>query len=115
MGWIELAEEDREKYGAPERIELQYGRWGLKSIDALETEVGWTLEELSNALQQHRSKKAMAAVVWLTLRGVGIRVPWDDFDVQYVGLRINWGDDEDSKEEEGDEGKAPESPEDPPD
>jgi len=136
MAWIELAEEDRKKYGTPERIEFQYGEWGLKSIDALENEVGWTLEDLGNELQRKMrdehgdvvmenklddagnpvladdgtaeqvevtrpSKKALAAVVWLVLRGIGIRVPWDDFDPRAVGLRVNWSD----------EGKA-EGPED---
>ena len=137
MAWIELAEEDRKKYGAPERIEFDYGQWGLKSIDALETEVGWTLEDLGNELQRKkrdeqgnvvmqdaldedgnpvlnddgtvkqveasaRSKKALAAVVWLVLRGIGVRVPWDDFDVRGIGLRIDWRD----------EGKAEEPAED---
>jgi hypothetical protein len=127
MAWIELAEEDRKKYGTPERIEFEYGQWGLKSIDALETEVGWTLEDLGNALQRKKhdehgnvvmedkvdsdgnsvldedgkpvqvemtapSKTALAAVVWLVLRGIGIRVPWDDFDPRAIGLRVDWSD-----------------------
>lgn len=127
MAWIELAEADRKKYGTPERIEFEYGQWGLKSIDALETEVGWTLEELGNALQRKKldehgntvledeldddgnpvlgedgtpkqvevtrpSKTALAAVVWLVLRGIGIRIPWDEFDPQAIGLRVNWSD-----------------------
>lgn len=108
MGWIQLAPEDREKYGAAERIPLEYGRWGLKSIDALETQVGWTLEELSNALRQTQSKKAMAAVVWLALRGVGIRVSWDEFDVQYLGLQVNWSDSDEPDTQEGNEEDAKE-------
>jgi hypothetical protein len=138
MAWIELAEADRKKYATPERIEFEYGQWGLKSIDALETEVGWTLEELGNALQRKKldehgntvledeldddgnpvlgedgtpkqvevtrpSKTALAAVVWLVLRGIGIRIPWDEFDPQAIGLRVNWA-----------EGKA-QGPEDLPD
>lgn len=126
MASIELTDEDREKYGAPERIEFTYGRFGLKSIDALETEAGWTLEDLGNGLRRKKcdehgnvvtrdelddngnpildeagnpkqvdvlnpSMKALAAVVWLALRGAGIRVPWDDFDVQ-AEVRINWDD-----------------------
>src|ERR1700704_2429967 len=127
MAWIELAEEDRKKFDAPERIEFAYGQWGLKSIDALETEVGWTLEDLGNELRRKKrdkdgnvvtedeldaegepilgddgtpkqvevtspSKKALAAVVWLVLRGIGIRVPWDDFDPRGSGLRVDWSD-----------------------
>lgn len=63
MGWIELAPEDREKYGAPERIPFIYGRWGLKAIDALEAQVievpvgedkprGWTVEDLHNGMRR---------------------------------------------------------------
>lgn len=138
MGWIELAEEDRKKFDTPERIELNYGRWGLKSIDALETEVGWTLEDLGNELQRKKvvdgavvmqdeldedgnpilnadgstkqtavsapSKTAFAAVVWMALRDIGIRIPWDDFNPQAAGLRIDWS---------GGPGKA-EGSEDPP-
>lgn len=135
MGWIELAAEDREKYGAPERIPLEYGRWGLKSIDALETEVGWTVEDLTNELQRKkrdangnivtrdeldddgnpvlgedgtpnqievpaRSPRATLALVWLCLRSIGIRIPWDDFDIQGFGLRIIYGDDDEGKAEE---------------
>lgn len=144
MGYIELSPEDREKYGAPERIPLKYGYWGLKSIDALETEVGWTLEDLTNELQRKkrdadgnvvtrddldddgnpvldddgtpkqievsaRSTRATLALVWLCLRSAGIRVPWDDFDIQPIGLRISWADSED-----GAEGKAEEPAEEPP-
>jgi hypothetical protein len=141
MGWIELADVDREKYGTPERIPLEYGRWGLKSIDALETEVGWTVEDLTNALQRRKrdadgnvvtrdeldddgnpvldendkpkqievsaqSPRATLALVWLCLRSIGIRIPWDEFDIHGFGLRISYGDD--------DEGKAEESAEEPP-
>lgn len=63
MGYIELAPEDREKYGAPERIPFAYGRWGLKAIDALEQQVieipvgedkprGWTVEDLHNGMRR---------------------------------------------------------------
>jgi hypothetical protein len=132
MGWIELAESDREKYGAPERIPLEYGRWGLKSVDALETQVGWTLEDLGNELQRKKrdvtamlsrrtnstttatrfsartaapkqvevtapSKLAEVALVWMCLRAVGVRIPWDEFDVQMIGLRVSWGDDDEGK------------------
>lgn len=145
MGWIELAESDREKYGTPERIPFQYGRWGLKSIDALENQVGWTLEDLTNELQRKKrdrdgnivtreeldddgnpvleedgtpkryevtapSKLATAAMVWLCLRGIGVRVPWEEFDVQIIGLHIHWGDD---SSEDGAEGKAEEPAEEP--
>lgn len=135
MGYIELGDVDREKYGAPERIPLKYGRWGLKSIDALENEVGWTLEDLTNELQRKkrdgdgnvvtrdeldddgnpvlggdgtpnqvevtvRSPRATLALVWLCLRAIDIRIPWDDFDIQPVGLRIRWDDDDEGKAEE---------------
>lgn len=63
MGYIELAPEDREKYGAPERIPFTYGRWGLKAIDALEAQVievpvgedkprGWTVEDIDNGMRR---------------------------------------------------------------
>ena len=134
MSWIQLSEEDRTKYGGPEKIPFVSGRWGLKSVDALEQQAGWTMEDLSNGLSRKardadgnavtepvldddgnpvldergepkRSEvasprpMAIAVVVWLALRGVGIRVPWDDFDVSLGGLVIHWADDE---------GKAPE-------
>lgn len=65
MGWIELAPEDREKYGAPERIPFAYGRWGLKAMDALEAQVievpvgedeprGWTIEDLDNGMRRKK-------------------------------------------------------------
>ena len=65
MGYIELAPEDREKYGAPERIPFTYGRWGLKAIDALEAQVievpvgedkprGWTVEDLDNGMRRKK-------------------------------------------------------------
>lgn len=48
--WIEISPEDREKYGAPERIPYNGGRWGLKQVDAMEQQVGWTTEDLGNEL-----------------------------------------------------------------
>lgn len=119
MGWIQLSDEDRERYSTPERIPFVSGRWGLKSVDALEQQAGMTMEDLSNGLRRKAAEDevdddgnpkqvevasprplAIAAVVWLALRGIGIRIPWDEFDASLAGLVIRWVDD--------DEGKAPE-------
>lgn len=65
MGYITLSPEDREKYGAPEKLPFQYGRWGLKVIDALEEHVvevpvgeteprSWTIEDLHNAMRRKK-------------------------------------------------------------
>lgn len=59
-----------------------------------------------------RDPEALAMVAWLALWGHGIRVPWNDrdgnvvFDVRDIGLRIDFGSDEDD-DDEVDEGKAP--------
>lgn len=143
MGYITLSPEDQEKFGAPERVPFQYGRWGLRAVDALEANVievpvgeskprGWTVEDLHNAMRRKKvrdgevvqtpvlddagepvlggdgkpkmrdviepSRTAIAAVIWLALWAHGIRTPWSAFDVDQVGLHVEWGDDE---------GKAP--------
>lgn len=54
MGYIELSEFDRERYGAPERVPFNYGRFGLRAVDALEREVGWTFEDLGNNLRKRK-------------------------------------------------------------
>lgn len=116
MGWIELSEEDRKRYGAPERIQFDYSQFGAKSIDAMEQAPieedgrGWTYEDLGNALQRtvivdgkevtRPRPMAIAVVVWLALRGNGVRVAWNDFELHFGGLRISWTDEVD------DEGKA---------
>lgn len=67
MGYITLSPEDREKYGAPEKLPFQYGRWGLRVIDALEEHVvevpvgedqprGWTIEDLHNAMRRRKMR-----------------------------------------------------------
>jgi hypothetical protein len=49
---------------------------------------------------------AIAVVVWLALRGNGIRVSWNDFELHFAGLKISWTDDESD-----DQGKAEPEPE----
>lgn len=45
--------------------------------------------------------RGLAVLVWLALWSAGIRVAWDDFEIQQVGLRIDWADrDETGKDEE---------------
>jgi hypothetical protein len=115
MGRIKLADEDRERYGAPEWLPFQYGRWGLKVVDALEQEVGWTVEDLGNAMSRkfldddgqqvvedgvelfRPRPMAVAAVAWMALLSNGIRVPWAEFDI--ARPTVEWADDA---------GKAPE-------
>lgn len=52
-----------------------------------------------------RDPEAFAMLAWLALWGIGIKVPYDDFDVLEIGLRINLGSDD--EDDEVDEGKAP--------
>ncbi len=52
-----------------------------------------------------RDPESLAMFAWLALWGVGVKVPWDDFEVIESGLRIGPDDDEDDAEV--DEGKAP--------
>lgn len=120
MGWIRLSDEDREKYGGPEKVPFSYGKWGLKSIDAMEQQVGWTVEDLGNAMRRplldddgnpvlsedddkspliNPRPAAIAVLAWLALRGVGVVHRWDDFDIGYPTLKLGSDDDE---------GKAPE-------
>lgn len=91
MGYIELAPSDREKYGAPERIDFEYNRIGLRTIAALKQETGHTLETLAEALDEKgRNEEAVAAVVWMVLRSAGIRIPWDEFDPTPLGLTVDF-------------------------
>jgi hypothetical protein len=91
MGYIELAPSDREKFGAPERIEFEYNQIGLRTIAALKSEVGHTLETLASAIDDKGgNEEALAAVVWMVLRSAGIRVPWAEFDVVPKGLTVNF-------------------------
>jgi hypothetical protein len=49
--------------------------------------------------------EALAMVVWMALWGVGIKVPWDDFDVTGNGLEFKRLDIEVEDEDEDDSGK----------
>lgn len=132
--WIEISPEDQKKYGAPERVPYNGGRWGLKQVDAMEQQVGWTVEDLGNELgreyftdevDEHGEKildedgtpkqvrvervrpLAIAVVVWLSLWGCGVKVPWDDFDVSQKDVFIH------REDEDEEPGKAEESETDP--
>lgn len=54
-----------------------------------------------------RDPEALAMLAWLALWGVGVKVPWDDFEVIESGLRVGPSADDDEDEDEVDEGKAP--------
>jgi hypothetical protein len=107
---VQLSEEDRAKYGAPEWLDVPYGTWGLKIVDDLESEAGLTLEDFENGLWRKRKNEdgeeiasprpvALVALAWLALRSAKIRIPWDDFDISPIGLKIDW---ESGKAEEAD-------------
>src|SRR5690242_2144898 len=109
---IQLSERDRKKYGAPEWIDVPYGEWGLKIVDDLESEAGLTLEDFENGLWRKRKNAngeeiaeprpiALVALAWLALRSAKIRIPWNDFDVSPIGLKIDW---ESGKAEPAEEG-----------
>ncbi len=121
---IQLSEEDRKKYDAPEWIEFEYGRWGLKLIDAMERAPieedgsGWAVEDLHNNVfhkvvddkldgdgnpvlgedgrpvqeEQVRPRTlALVVLAWLAVRSLpGNRVRWNDFEVQPVGMTLDW-------------------------
>ena len=147
MGWIQLSAEDTKRYGAPpEGFPFSYSRFGLKAIDAMESQIRddagepYTMETLSNdlrrplldadgkpvmvpeldddgtpALEDGEPKmteaisprpRGLAVVTWLALWSIGVRMAWDDFEVQQVGLKIDWADRDET-------GKAEEPPTDP--
>jgi hypothetical protein len=132
--WIEISPEDRKKYDAPEQIPYNGGRWGLKQVDAMEQQVGWTIEDLGNELGRKQRNPdgslvlvdvldedgnqvldedgkpeqvpvervrplAIAVIVWLSLWGAGVKVPWDDFDVSQKDVAIHREDEEPGKAE----------------
>lgn len=45
--------------------------------------------------------RGLAVLVWLALWCIGIRVRWDDFEVQQVGLKIDWADRDETGKAEG--------------
>jgi len=141
VGWIKLSDEDTKRYGSPaEGFPFSYSRFGLKAIDAMESQIRgdagepYDMECLSNDLRRplldadgkpvvvpelvdgepvleggepklteaiSPRPRGLAVVVWLALWCNGIRVAWDDFEVQQVGLRIDWADrDETGKAED---------------
>lgn len=111
---IQLSEEDRKKYDAPEWLDVPYGQWGLKIVDDLESEAGLTLEDFENGLWRKRKNEdgeqvasprpiALVALAWLALRSAKVRIPWNDFDISPIGLKIDW---ESGKAEEAEEDPA---------
>lgn len=116
MAYLELNEVDRKKHGLPDRVEFEYGQWGLRSVHALKKQTGMTLEYLQHAVftgkpskddpeKAERDEEAMAALAWLVLWYAGFRIPWDDFDPLPQGFRLIISDD--GEEEDG--GKEPET------
>lgn len=50
MGYLELGEVDRERYGVPGRIEFIPHQFGMRSIKALRRQTGYTYEILAELL-----------------------------------------------------------------
>lgn len=47
MGYLELGEIDRKKYGAPERVEFLHHRYGMRSTKALRKVTGFEYETMT--------------------------------------------------------------------
>jgi hypothetical protein len=57
-----------------------------------------------------RHGDAIAMVAWMALWGIGIKVPWDTFDIVESGMVVRaWGDDGDDSEDEPGKADQPET------
>jgi hypothetical protein len=134
MGYLELSELDRKRYGVPERVEFTNHRFGMRTIKQLRMQTGYDYEVLARLLagvpkvdpatnepvyeldesgelvkdEEGNAilaltidEDAVAAYVWLVLWAAGHRIPWSEFDVEPVGLRIHLADDEEPEVEQG--------------
>jgi hypothetical protein len=50
MGYLELNEHDRERYGVPERVEFRRHRFGMRTIKQLRLQTGYDYEILTRLL-----------------------------------------------------------------
>lgn len=130
MGLLVLSESDREKFGVNGPISFEHGQYGLRSVKAMEKATGYTLRWVEHQLagvpvmdadgnvetvtvtkddgteevrpRLRTDSDAIAAWVWLVLWNNQIKLDWETFDVNPVGLRIDFSDGD------SDEGKAQE-------
>lgn len=84
---IKLNPEDRERLGAPEAMEYNPFTPRLKEVRELKRQCGMTVAQFHRALADY-DYEAAGIVAWLALMRHGVNVPWEDFDIDFVGMGV---------------------------
>lgn len=85
---ITLNAQDAQALGAPEVIDYDAEKLRMKQVLALNEQVGMTRQELAQGLTAG-DDKAKAALVWLALLTLGVKVAWEDLDYDVFGTTID--------------------------
>lgn len=89
---IKFSQADRERMGLPEVVEYELERPRLKELRDLKAQVGKTWVELQAELgdKDDWATRLLAAgvVYWLACRRAGVKVPWDEFDLDLDDVEV---------------------------
>lgn len=98
-----LTEEDRAEFGGPEWVflnfdELANGR--AKTLERYERQTGVRMSDVLNAyIGNTVSLAAVRALVWIARDQMGLRTPFDEFDIHTMRIDTEYVPDEDPEEE----------------
>lgn len=87
---IQLAEEDRQRYGLPQWLEFDTFQPRLGDLRRLKDAVGWGWTEFETGLNSEDidTRLAHRAVLWWLAVNRHTQVSWDDFDVDILGVEV---------------------------
>lgn len=84
---IKLTEEDRERLGAPEVITYDVERPRLSDVRELHRQCGLLWLEFAQKLDKN-DLEAAGMFLWLAVRRAGVKVDWEEFDIDMTGFEV---------------------------
>lgn len=90
---IKLVESDQARYDVPEWLDFDAQRPMLSQVRLLKEQAGMSWADMRASIADG-GLEAIAATLWLAVRGAGSDVTWADFDVDIAGADIEKVDDD---------------------
>lgn len=88
---VRFAEDDRQRYGLPEWVDVDVQRPKLSEIRRIKAEIGWEWSQVDQGIddmQDPDRRAAARAVLWWMIINRHNTVSWEDFDLDLFGVDV---------------------------
>lgn len=82
---LRLSDDDRARYGGPEWLPWDSARLTVSEAELLQELLGVSVTTYRTSWMASGEPATWRWGLWLSLRRLGVEVPWDDFDPDLLG------------------------------